>query len=69
MTTETPDPYAVLVPYGPTADDVIPVERAAVILRILREEQPELLSALIGRAFTGTAPVPPRRRNRGQGGG
>jgi len=69
MTTETPDPYAVLVPYGPTADDVIPVERAAVILRILRDEQPELLSALIGRAFTGTAPaIPPRRRNRLDGG-
>jgi len=62
---ETPDPYAVQVPFGPTAEDVIPVERAAVVLRILRDEQPELLSALIGRAFTGHAPAAPKRtRNR-----
>lgn len=67
--TENTDPYTVMVPYGPTSDDVIPVERAAVILRILRDEQPELLSALIGRAFTGSAPAAPVRRRNRQGGG
>jgi hypothetical protein len=65
MTDQNTDPYAVMVPYGPTADDVIPVERAAVILRILRDEQPALLSALIGRAFTGTAPAVTRNRPKG----
>lgn len=57
----TPDPYDVLIPFGPTAADVLPAERAAAVLRIMRDEHPELLSALIGRAYTGTAPAAPRR--------
>ena len=62
MMQEQADSYDIQIPYGPTPADVLPVDRAATVLRILHDEQPALLSALIGRAYTGTAPAVTRQR-------
>ena len=50
------------VSYGPAPGDVLPADRAAAVLRLLAEQHPELLSALIGEAFTGRPPAARRQR-------
>jgi len=54
----------VTVPYGASPDDgkELPLDRAAAVLAMMYDEQPALLSALIGRAYTGAAPAVTRQR-------
>jgi hypothetical protein len=70
--SETDSEYAPVSPVSldgsiPLGDDgtVLPDWAAARVLTLMRERQPALLSALIGEAYTGTAPAAQRRPREG----
>lgn len=56
-----------VVPIGATGK-TLPADLAAEVLGILQTEQPGLLSALIGRAYTGAVPAAQRRTRAPRGG-
>lgn len=58
--TEPEHNESTAVPIG-TTGKTLPADLAAAVLGTLQDEHPELLSALIGRAYTGAAPATPRR--------
>jgi hypothetical protein len=52
----------VMVKIGAAEDDVLPLNRAAKVLQLLMEREPELFAYLLGQAMTGAEPRRPRRR-------
>lgn len=52
----------IMVQIGTAEDDVLPLNRAARVLQLLMERDPELFAYLLGQAMTGAEPRRPRRR-------
>jgi hypothetical protein len=52
----------IMVKIGDSEDDVLPLARAAKVLQLLMEREPELFAYLLGQAMTGAEPRRPRRR-------
>lgn len=57
-----PDNDRIMVQIGAAEDDVLPLNRAARVLQLLMERDPELFAYLLGQAMTGAEPRRPRRR-------